>query len=158
MRRPFPPMLNGIRNKTTFCMGCLLPVSTRENLRLMALPATRSPTSSGPCIRTAEAAALTFHASVSAVYAKPRLSRLLNTAVGVSAVRQWICPLSTLSGLLLTALMLLYCACNVRETFRLQLTQLRSSTSFFNVTEISAAFAFLKLLVRARAQAGHQAA
>jgi hypothetical protein len=60
---PFPPMPKGMGNKPTFYARCLLPISTRENLRLTALPATRSPTSSGPCIRTAKAAALTFHAS-----------------------------------------------------------------------------------------------
>jgi hypothetical protein len=56
-----------------------------------------------------------LHAPVLAVYAKPRLSKCPNTD-GASAVRPWICLLFTWSGLLLTALVSLYCACNARET------------------------------------------
>jgi hypothetical protein len=85
---------------------------------------------------------------------------LPNTAVGASAVRQWICPRFTLSGPLLTALVSLYCACNARERCPVSRTY-RSPTYIlflFNVAQITAAFAFLIFLVRARDQAGPQAA
>jgi hypothetical protein len=68
---------------------------------------------------------------------------------GASVVHPWICLRFTLSGLLSTALMSLYCACNARERFCASShAHIRSPTyllSLFNVMQITAAFAFLNI-------------